>query len=62
MNPTINAIDILEKLEQFRQTHQNDKQHPSDWCMRVMEAIVAKEAGFTNRNDWTDILAERAVS
>lgn len=56
MKTDINVLDVLRKMEDFRQNHQNDKQHPADWCMRCMEAIVAKSAGYESRNDWTDAL------
>ena len=52
----VNVLDILDKLDEFRRNHQNERQHPSDWCMRCMEAIVAKAAGYPDRNDWTDAL------
>lgn len=51
------SLEILDKLDEFRRKHQDDKQHPSDWCMRVMEAIVAEAFGFEGRNSWTDALA-----
>ena len=50
----IDEIEVLRKLEAFRVTHQNSKESPADWCMRVMQAIVAKEANISNRNEWTD--------
>ena len=50
-------LQILDELDEFRCRHQNDKLHPSDWCMRVMEAIVAEAFGFEGRNSWTDALA-----
>lgn len=56
MNKRINTLELLDELDQFRRSHQNDQQHPSDWCMRVMEAIVAKAAGFDSRCEWTDAL------
>lgn len=52
----VNVLDILDKLDEFRRSHQNETQNPTDWCMRCMEAIVAEAAGYTNRNDWTDAL------
>lgn len=53
---TVDVLAVLDLLDEFRRKHQNDKQHPADWCMRCMEAIVAKEAGYTGRNEWTDEL------
>lgn len=55
MNPEINVLDILDQMDAFRRRHENDKS-PSDWCMRCMEAILAKAAGYESRTDWTDAL------
>lgn len=52
----INLLDILDELDEFRRNHQDERQHPSDWCMRCMEAIVAHAAGYESRMDWTDVL------
>jgi len=52
IRPTVDAWEVLTELEKFRQKHQNDKQHPADWCMRCMEAIVAKAAGYKDRLTW----------
>lgn len=56
MKAEINVLETLAKMEEFRQNHQNEKQDPADWCMRFMEAIVAKSAGYESRNDWTAAL------
>ena len=55
--PDIAPLELLDELEAFRRAHQNDVHHPSDWCMRVMEVIVAKAFGFQNRSSWMDALA-----
>lgn len=52
------ALDILDELDEFRRNHQNERKAPSDYCMRVMEAIVAKRAGYKSRADWTDELKQ----
>ena len=52
----IDILDLLDQLDQFRRKHQNERQHPSDYCMRCMEAIVARAAGYESRVDWTDAL------
>ena len=39
-----------------KEEHQDEKVSPPDWCMRVLEAILAKEAGFKGRAEWTDTL------
>ena len=54
----MSPLELLDKLDEFRRRHQNDKLHPSDWCMRVMEAIVAEAFGFEGRNSWTKALAD----
>lgn len=52
----INVLQILDKMDKFRREHQNEKTSPADYCMRVLEAIVAEAAGYTERNEWTEIL------
>lgn len=54
--PTVDALAVLDDLDKFRRTHQDDRRHPSDWCMRVMEAIVAEAAEFRSRAAWADAL------
>ena len=61
MRTEINVMSTLAEMEQFRISHQNERQHPADWCMRCMQAIVAKKAGYKSRNDWTEILAVEPV-
>lgn len=46
-------LELLDELDAFRRGHQDERLHPSDWCMRCMEAIVARACGFGNRADWT---------
>lgn len=52
----VDMLALLDQLDEFRRNHQNEKQHPSDWCMRVMEALVAEAAGYESRSDWTSVL------
>lgn len=52
----INVLDVLDQMDKFRRTHQDERQSPPDFCMRVMEAILAQAAGFKSRTDWTDAL------
>ena len=52
----MSPLELLDRLDEFRRRHQNDNQHSSDWCMRVMEAIVAETFGFESRNSWTGAL------
>lgn len=50
------ALELLDEIDKFRREHQNEKTWPSDLCMRAIEAIVARSAGYTSRSDWTDDL------
>lgn len=52
----INVLKLLDEMDKFRRDHQNSKEAPADWCMRVLEAIVAKHAGYGSRNEWTEKL------
>jgi hypothetical protein len=50
------ALDLLDEIDKFRREHQDEKSNPSDFCMRTIEAIIAKRAGYESRADWTDDL------
>lgn len=52
----INVLRLLDEMDKFRRTHQNEKEAPPDYCMRVMEAILAEAAGYKSRIDWTEAL------
>ena len=54
--PEIDVLKVLDEMDKFRREHQDEKISPPDWCMRVLEAILAKEAGFKGRAEWTDTL------
>lgn len=58
----IDILSLLDEMDEFRRSHQDERESPSDYCMRVMEAIVAKAAGYSNRNEWTDALKARPCS
>ena len=49
--------ELLDELDAFRRGHQDERLHPSDWCMRCMEANVARACGFASRADWTGALS-----
>ena len=53
----LDVLKILDEMDDFRRRHQNAIQDPPDYCMRVLEAILAKAAGYNSRNDWTEALA-----
>lgn len=50
-------LDVLRLLEEFRMRHEH-KNEPGDWSVRMCEAIVASEAGFHDRNQWTKLLRQ----
>lgn len=52
----INVLQVLDQMDKFRRTHQDARQNTPDYCMRMMEAMLAKSAGYQSRNDWTDAL------
>ena len=59
--------EILLELERFRQEHEHETSGNPDWYIRVCQAIVAKAAGYENRNDWSlpmfeQIQAERKAA
>ena len=65
MNNTLDretALDLLDEIDEYRRNHQNEALDPSDWCMRAIEAIIAKRAGYLSRYDWTEDLKARPSS
>lgn len=58
----IDVLAVLDEMDAFRRKHENDKPATPDWCMRCMEAILAKAAGYDNRMSWTDALSENLAT
>lgn len=54
IRPTVDAWEVLTEMDQFRKNHQDSRKDPADWCMRVMQAIVARAAGYESRIDWIE--------
>ena len=54
----INALEVLAEMEEFRQRNQDERKSPSDFCMRCLEAILAKAAGYESRMDWVEDLGK----
>ena len=48
---------MLTDMERIRQKNEHRK-GIEDWCIRVCQAIVAKEAGYTGRNEWSPPIFE----
>lgn len=45
--------EILKELEDFRdQVNIRNDYPPSDWSIRVCEAIIARKAGYEDRESW----------
>lgn len=49
----INVLELLDEMDEFRRNQQNSNGSSADWCMRVLESIVAEHAGYLSRNEWT---------
>lgn len=52
----IDVLEILDQMDEFRRKHYFDKQPRPDFYMRVMEAMLAKAAGYNSRSEWTEAL------
>ena len=52
------ALELLDEIDEFRRNHQ-DAKNLSDFCMRAIEAIIAKRCGMPSRADWTGELKAR---
>ena len=50
---TIDAEKVSLELERLRQKHESDHVTNPDHIIRICQAIVAKEAGYHSRNDWS---------
>ena len=62
MKIEIDVLAILDEMHRFRRTHQDKNKDPTDYCMRVMEAILARSAGYEGRTSWTDELRNNSRS
>lgn len=51
---SINALSILDKLDELRRKHNGDAAYQH--AMRIACATIAREAGYQDRNEWTDAL------
>lgn len=54
----INALEVLAEMEEFRKKNQDERKSHSDFCMRCLEAILAKAAGYESRMDWIEDLGK----
>ena len=54
----INALEVLAEMEAFRKKNQDERKSPSDFCMRCLESILAKAAGYESRMDWIEDLGK----
>jgi hypothetical protein len=54
--------EILKEMERFRQKHEHESTGNPDWYIRVCQAIVAKAAGYNNRNEWSGPIFEQVMS
>lgn len=56
-------LALLDQIEEVRQKAAgNPQKYPVDYTVRLISAIVAEYAGYSNRNDWTDELKKHPES
>lgn len=49
--------ELLRKIEEIRiRAEQKPRQYPTDYTIRLIEAVIAERMGFKNRNEWTQLL------
>ena len=54
---------LLDEIEEVRQKAAESPEHyPVDYTVRLISAIVAKYAGYSNRMDWTEDLKKNSDS
>lgn len=56
MKAEIDVLALLDEMDSFRRAQESKREVYPDYCMRVLEAMVAKAAGYTSRADWTEAL------
>lgn len=48
--------EILKEMEEFRLRHEYDNPpEPTDYCIRVCQAIIAERGGYPDRASWNHI-------
>lgn len=52
----VSVLGTLARMEEWRKKHQMEPSTFVDHGLRCASAMVAKQAGFTNRNEWTALL------
>lgn len=51
------CLEILDEIEEFRHKNETTASH-DDYTIRLIEAIIAKHFGITDRNEWCDLLKQ----
>lgn len=51
------CLEILDMIEEFRHKNETTASH-DDYTIRLIEAIIAKYFGITNRAEWCDLLKQ----
>lgn len=56
-------LTLLDEIEEIRQkAAENPEHYPVDYIIRLISAVVAKHAGYSNRMDWTKELKKNPDS
>lgn len=60
----IDVLQVLDEMDSFRRKcyDKPDAECPTDWALRVAEAILAKAAGYSGRTAWTGDLKQNSAS
>ena len=56
-------LALLDQIEEIRQrVAEHPENFPVDYTIRLISAYVAQNAGYSNRNNWTDELKKHSDS
>lgn len=57
------VLQILDRYEEIRQKAKKmPEQYPVDYTIRLLEAILSKEAGYQSRTEWIENLKNEPES
>lgn len=53
----MNNLDLLRRIEEIRQkAEKNPVHYPTDYTIRVIQAIIAEQQGFKERAEWAKLI------
>lgn len=55
-------LELLRTIEKIREkAEQKPMQYPTDYTIRLIQAVIAERMGFLCRNDWIQLLQKEAI-